>query len=166
MEEYIEIGQIVNTIGLKGELKVISFSDRPERFTNLKNIYVSKNGRYESLDIGATRVQKNVAVIKFKNIDTIEMAEKYKGLCVHIPKVQLEELPEGTYYVADLLGIKVFDESGELIGVLEEVNSYKANDVYSIKKEGKEILLPAISSVIKDIDIKNKKMVVCIPRGI
>lgn len=167
MEEYFEIGQIVNTSGLKGILKIKPFTDDIKKFSNLKTIYIkTKNGLTE-FKIEQVRYVKNMVMLKLAGIDIVEEAEKYRNLYIKVLRDQEEELEEGSYYVVDILGCKVNTDANQELGKIVDVFQTGSNDVYVVKDEqGKQILLPAIKQVIKNVDIKNKIITVHLLEGL
>ena len=167
MQEYLEVGQIVNTNGLKGLLKVNPFTDDITRFEKLKTILVEHKKELLEFEIESVRYQKKQVLLKLKGIDTIEEAEKYREDYLKIKRNKEEKLPENTYYIVDLIGLDIYTEGGELLGKLDDIFSTGSNDVYVVKNsEGKQILLPAISDVIKNIDLEQKKIVVNLIEGL
>lgn len=167
MQEYLEVGQIVNTNGLKGLLKINPFTDDITRFERLKTILVDHKKELLEFEIESVRYQKKQVLLKLKGIDTIEEAEKYREDYLKINRNKEEKLPEDTYYIVDLIGLDVYTENGELLGKLDDIFSTGSNDVYVVKNsEGKQILLPAISDVIKNIDLEQKKIVVNLIEGL
>ena len=167
MEEYFEIGQIVNTSGLKGEIKVKPFTDDITKFNNFKTIYVSVKKELKEFEIEHVRFSKNMIFLKLKGIDTIEEAENYRNLYLKIKRDKDEKLEEGVYYVVDLIGCTVYTDDNQILGKVDDVFSTGSNDVYVVKNEiGKQILLPAIKEVIKQIDINNKIITVNLLEGL
>ncbi len=167
MQEYFEVGQIVNTNGLKGLLKINPFTDDITRFERLKTIFIEHKKELLEFEIESVRYQKKQVLLKLKGIDTIEEAEKYREDYLKINRNKEEKLPEDTYYIVDLIGLDIYTEDGELLGKLDDVFSTGSNDVYVVKNgEGKQILLPAISDVIKNIDLEQKKIVVNLIEGL
>lgn len=167
MQEYLEVGQIVNTNGLKGLLKINPFTDDITKFERLKTILVEHKKELLEFEIESVRYQKKQVLLKLKGIDTIEEAEKYREDYLKINRNKEEKLPEDTYYIVDLIGLDIYTEGGELLGKLDDVFSTGSNDVYVVKNsEGKQILLPAISDVIKNIDLEQKKIVVNLIEGL
>jgi len=167
MEEYFEIGQIVNTSGLKGEIKVKPFTDDITTFNNFKTIYVSIKKELKEFEIEKVRFSKNMVFLKLKGIDTIEEAENYRNLYLKRKRDKDEKLEEDTYYIVDLLGCKVYTDEQKELGSIVDVFSTGSNDVYVVKDElGKQILLPAIKDVIKNVDIKNKLITVHLMEGL
>ena len=167
MEEYFEIGQIVNTSGLKGILKIKPFTDDIKKFSNLKTIYIKTKSGLTEFKIEQVRYVKNMVMLKLSGIDTVEEAEKYRNLYIKILRDQEEELEEGSYYVVDILGCKVNTDANQELGKIVDVFQTGSNDVYVVKDEqGKQILLPAIKQVIKNVDIKNKIITVHLLEGL
>ena len=167
MEEYFEIGQIVNTTGLKGVIKVKPFTDDITRFEDLKTIYISMKNELKEFVIEQVRYNKNMVLLKLKGIDTIEEAEKYRNLYLKIHRKDAGELEENTYFIADILGCKVCTEQGEDLGSLIDIFPTGSNDVYVVKnEEGKQVLLPAIKEVIKKVDIENRLIIVHLLEGL
>ena len=167
MQEYFEVGQIVNTNGLKGLLKINPFTDDITRFERLKTIFIEHKKELLEFEIESVRYQKKQVLLKLKGIDTIEEAEKYREDYFKINRNKEEKLPKDTYYIVDLIGLDIYTEDGELLGKLDDVFSTGSNDVYVVKNgEGKQILLPAISDVIKNIDLEQKKIVVNLIEGL
>lgn len=168
MEEYLEIGQIVNTNGLKGFLKIKPLTDDMTRFEELEYIYIQKGKELMKRQIEEVRYVKNMVLLKLEGINNIEEAEKYKNFYLKISKKDaIKNLPENSYLVVDILKCEVFTEEGECLGKMVDVMQTGSNDVYIVKnKEGKEILLPAIKDVVKNIDIQNKKIMVKLMDGL
>ena len=167
MEEFLEIGQIVNSYGIKGFAKVVPFTDDITRFEKLKTVYVEYKNKLEELTIQEVKYHKNLILLKIKGIDTIEEIEKYRNCYLKINRKDAVKLPEDTYFIVDLIGLEVFDEKENLLGTIVDVFPTGSNDVYVVKDElGKQILLPAIGSVIKKVDIPNKKMKVNLIEGL
>lgn len=167
MQKYFEIGQIVTTNGIKGFVKVNPFTDNIKRYDDLKSIYIEYKSELLEFKIEEVRYYKNQVILKLEGIDSIEEANKYRNCYLKIKREDAVKLPENTYFIADLIGIQVLDESNNFLGNIVDIFSTGSNDVYVVKNEiGKEILLPAISEVIKQIDIKNSKMVVNLIEGL
>ena len=167
MENFLEIGQIVNSYGIKGEVKVVPFTDNIKRFDDLKEVYVVTNNELKTFKIENVKYHKNNVLIKFVGIDNINDAEKYRNCYLKINRKDAVKLPEDTYFIVDLIGLKVYTEKEELLGTLVDVFPTGSNDVYVVKDElGKQKLLPAIAEVIKKVDIENKKMVVNLIEGL
>ncbi|MCI8832871.1 MAG: 16S rRNA processing protein RimM [Clostridia bacterium] len=167
MNDFLEIGQIVNSYGIKGFFKVVPFTDNITRFDDLKNIYIEKNKKLEKKEIEEVKYHKNLVLLKIKGIDDINDTEQYKNCYLKIDRKNVAKLPEDTYFITDIIGIEVFTEDGELLGNVIDVFPTGSNDVYVVKDElGKQILLPAIGDVVKNVDIISKKMTVKLIAGL
>lgn len=159
--DLLEVGKIVNTHGLKGEVKVVPWTDSPEVFEDIEYVYVKKKTEYERLDIAGLKYQKNNLIVRFSQFNHINDAEFYKNQVIYAERDMLGELPEGVYYIADLIGSDIVTEDGEKIGVLSDVFNTGSNDIYEVKREGKKnLLLPVIDEVVLNIDIENKRITV------
>lgn len=166
MVDYFEIGLITNTHGLKGEMKVKPFTQKKERYAELKKILIANQSDWKEYEIENVRYQKDMVLLKLKGVDTIEMAEKLKNHTISISRKEAKKLEENEHFIADLLGCEVI-ENQTLIGILEDIFTAGASDVYVIKRKGKkDLLLPALKSVIHRIDVENKRIEVEIPRGL
>ncbi len=167
MEEYLEIGQIVNTNGLKGLLKVKPLTDDITRFEELETIYIQIHSQLVEKKIEKVRYVKNMVLLKLEGIVDINEAEKYRNLYIKINRKDIKELPENSYLIVDMLKCEVYTEENELLGKMIDVLQTGSNDVYVVKNEnGKEILLPAIKDVVKKVDIQNKKIIVKLMEGL
>ena len=163
----LEIGQIVNTFGIKGMVKVKPFTDDIRRFDELKTVYVEKNGKQTEYEVEEVKYHKDMVLIKFKGIDKVEQAEMLRNSYLTVSRNSVEKLEEGRYYIVDLLGLEVYTDEQVLLGTLEDIFNTGSNDIYVVKdKQGKQILLPAIQDVIKQIDIENKKIIVHLLPGL
>ncbi len=156
MVEYFEIGLISNTHGLKGEVKVRPFTKSAKRYEEIKKILIDFNGTLKEYEIEAVRYQKDVVLLKLKTIETLEDAERLKGRYIKIPRDAASKENEDEFFIADLIGCEVY-ETESLIGILDDVFTAGDSDVYVVKRKGKkDLLLPAISSVIKNVDVVNR----------
>lgn len=165
--EYIEIGQIVNTNGLKGVVKVNHFTDDISKFEDLKYVYIQLKNELKKVKIEQVRYNKNQVLLKLEGIDSIEEAEKYRNFYLKTEKESQEDLGEDTYYIVDLIGLDVYSDKNEYLGKIEDVFPTGSNDVYVVKDNlGKQILIPAIADVVKEVDLKNKKMTINLIPGL
>lgn len=167
MTKYLEIGQIVNTFGIKGMVKVKPFSENLKRFDELKKVYIENKKVKKEYEIEEVKYHKDMILIKFKGVDNPEEADLLRTSYLVVDRKTQEPLEEGTYYVVDMLGLEVYTDEGELLGNLEDIFNTGSNDIYVVKNElGKQILLPAIADVIKNIDMENKKIIVHLIPGL
>ena len=167
MEKYLEIGQIVNTFGIKGQVKVNPFTDDIKKFEKLKEIYIEKKNELKLFQIEKVNYSKNMVILKLKGIETPEEAEKLRNSYIKIDRKNAKKLPEATYNIADLIGLDVYTDENKLLGKLDYIYNAGSSDIYVVKDEqGKEILLPAIKDVLKQVDLKNGKIIVHIIEGL
>ena len=167
MQKYFEVGQIVNTFGVKGMLKVKPFTDDVNRFEELKKVYICKKEKLEEVEIEEVKYHKDMVLLKVKGIDDMNEAEKVKGLYLKIDRKNAKKLPKDTYFIADLLGLEVYSDIGELLGKVDDIFRTGANDVYVVKNEnGKQLLLPGIPDVIKEIDLEKGIIIVHLLKGL
>ena len=166
-QEYIEIGQIVNTFGIKGFVKVNPFTDDMQRFRELNYVFVVRNKELLKMQIEEVKYHKNVVLVKFKGVEDINMAEQYKGCYIRIKREDARKLPKDTYFIADLIGVSVFDENDNFLGKVNDIYNNKVHDIYVIKDDlGKQILLPSTKEIIKQIDVENDRIVVHLIDGL
>lgn len=167
MQKYFEVGQIVNTFGIKGFLKVKPFTDDVSRFEELKTVYICKKDGMKQVEIEEVKYHKDMVLLKVKGIEDKTQAEMVKGLFLKIDRKDAKKLPKDTYFIADLLGLEVYTDEGELLGRVEDIFPTGANDVYVVKDElGKQILLPSIKEVLKEIDLEKEKIIVHLIEGL
>lgn len=167
MQEFLEIGQIVNTFGIKGIVKVKPFTDDITRFDDLEKVYVETNKTKKQYEIEEVKYHKDMVLIKFKGIDKIEEAELLRNSYLKINRQDEPKLENGTYYIVDLIGLDVYSDEGNLLGKVDDIFNNGSCDIYAIKDElGKQLLLPAISDVIKEINLEENRIVVHIIKGL
>lgn len=167
MNKYLELGQIVNVKGLKGEVKVNSFTDDNTKFERIPKVFLKQKETLKEYEIEKVGYHKNQVIIKFKNVNTVEEAESLRNSYIVVDREIFGELPEGVYYIADLIGLDVFTESNEYLGKVDDIFSTGSNDVYVVKDElGKQKLLPGIDEVIKQIDLESGKIIVNLIEGL
>ena len=159
MEDYLRVGVFANTHGLRGEIKVYPTTDDINRFRSLERVILDTKKAPLHLEVEGVRFIKNMVILKFKGIDDINQIEKYKGCDLLVTREDAVPLEEGEFYLADILGMPVEDETGRALGKIREVLQTGANDVYILDRpDGRELLLPAIPSCILDIDFEAGRM--------
>ena len=167
MEKYLEIGQIVNTFGIKGQVKIVPFTDDITRFDELKEIYVEKKNELKLFQIEQVNYKKNMVILKLKGIETVEEAEKLRNCYLKIDRKDAKKLPKDTYFIVDLLGLDVYTDEGKLLGKVDDIYNAGSSVIYVVKDElGKQILLPAIKDVLKEVDLENQKIIVHLIKGL
>ena len=167
MQKRFEIGQIVNTFGIKGEAKVVPFTDDITRFDDLKKVYVKTKKTETLYKVESVRYHKNMVLMKLKGIDNPEDANLLRQSYLLVDRENEEPLEEGVYYIVDLLGLEVYSDDNKLLGTVQDIFNTGSNDIYDVKDElGKRILLPGIPDVIKEVDLENKKIIVHLIPGL
>ncbi|MEK6692895.1 MAG: ribosome maturation factor RimM [Nitrospirota bacterium] len=166
-DDLITIGRIIKVLGLKGEVKVLSLTHNPERFRKLLSVFiVSPQGKGSERRIRGVRSWQGRVILSFEGISTSGEASGLLNHLIKIPEKDLDPLPDGEYYIFQLIGFTVYTDEGEDIGTLTDVLSTGSNDVYVVKKGEKEYLIPAIKDVIKEIDMKGRRMVIHPMKGL
>lgn len=155
MKEFFNVGQIVNTHGVKGEVKVYPLTDDVNRFDDLKEVLIDD----KKAVIEWVKYQKDRVIVKIKGIDTMNDAEKLKQKYIRVTRENAVELPEDTYFISDLIGCKVSDTDGFDYGNVYDVIQTGSNDVYWVKGN-KEILVPVLKEIVLDINIGEKKIII------
>ena len=162
--DLLEVGKIINTHGLRGEVKVIPWTDTPDVFEDLETVYLKNN---DVLTISSVKYQKNNLIVKFKELGDINEAEKLKNQVLYAERSALGELPEGVYYIADLIGLSARKETGEEVGKIKDVLQTGANDIYVVARGGaKDLLVPVIPNVVLSVDIDGGEVTVSLPDGL
>lgn len=155
--EKIEIGKIVNVVGLKGEVKVYNYSDSADIYETVPELYVGD----ELMAIEGVRVQKNMIILRLAGITDRNGAEALRGRVLYIRESDLPQLPEGQYYVRDLIGMEVTEENGSLLGHVTDVLQNTAQDIFEVERPGgRKLLIPKVDQFILDIDAGSRRITV------
>jgi 16S rRNA processing protein RimM len=164
MEKWFNVGKIVNTQGLKGEVRVISKTDFPEkRFKKGNHLYLFMPSSQNPIEltVKSHRTHKTFDILTFEGYEDINQVEKLREGILKVPETQLSELPEDEFYFHEIIDCVVMTTAGEEIGKIKEILTPGANDVWVIKgKNGKEILIPYIEDVVKKVDVKAKTIII------
>jgi 16S rRNA processing protein RimM len=158
----IAVGEIVNTHGIKGEVKVKSLTDFPERFKSKAVLIWEKDLNSQELTIEKVRSQNEIFLIKFNEVQNIDEALKIKGGLLKISSEQLKKLPADTYYIFELIGMEVQTDDGIILGKIKDIIQTGSNDVYVVNGTKKEYLIPAIRLIVQEID-KSKGTIIIKP---
>ncbi len=164
--DYFVIGKIVNTQGIKGDLRVIPTTDDISRFELLDFVYIEKKGNIDKYDIQNIRYHKQFVLLKLKDVDDMTTAEGFKNSEVKITSDMAMPLNKDEYYIRDLYSMEVVTDSGEFLGTIEDILFTGANDVYVVRNNINEILIPAIKQCILKVDKENNKMTVRLLEGL
>lgn len=169
-EKYYNVGKIVNTHGIKGEVRVIAMTDFIEdRFRPGRRLYIFLEGTNSPIEvvIKTSRPHKQFQVISFEGYPTINEVEKFKGGLLKIKDEDRGPLAEGEYYYDEIIGLEVWTEEGEQLGIVKEIFQTGANDVWVVKRENKpDLLLPYIGDCVKQVDLEQKKIIVHLLEGL
>lgn len=161
-EKMYNIGKVINTHGIRGEVKVHRISDFDERFEVGETVFLeSDSEQLLQLEISGHRIHKGFDLLTFKGLNNINEVEHFKGFYLKITENQLTDLEENEFYYHEIIGCNVYKKNQEKIGFVKEILSPGANDVWVIKQEkGKDLLIPYIDDVVKEIDINEKKIII------
>ena len=167
MEDRFQVGVITSTHGIKGEVKVFPTTDNVKRFKKNMEIILDTGKENIQLTVESVKFFKQFVILKFKGIDNINDIEKYKTKSLYVTRANAVRLRKDEYFIADLLGVDVWEDNDEKLGVLKDVIETGANDVYVITLEDcKELLIPGIKVCILDVDVENRKMTVHVMDGL
>jgi len=167
-ELFIAIGKILTTHGNKGELIVEPLTDFPERFQTGEEVWLDREGRFSKHRIESVRFHRQWVILGLSGVPDMSAAEELRGGLLKVPADRVYPLPEGHYYVFQLVGLPVFTQEGDFLGILKDVLPTGSNDVYQVchPETGREILLPAIKDCIKSIDLEHRRIVVHVLPGL
>ena len=167
MTKYLEIGQIVNTFGIKGMVKIKSFTDDINRFDKLEKVYIKNKDGKKEYQIQEVKYHKNMVLMKLEGIDTLEQADILRQSYLLVNREDEEPLEEGVYYIVDLIGLEVYTDENVFLGNVDDIFNTGSNDIYVVKDgKGKQILLPGIPEVLKNVDLENGKITVHLIPGL
>jgi 16S rRNA processing protein RimM len=167
MQKLLPIGKIAGVHGIKGNLRVKTYTEISTFFsTGRKLIIKDKSGGMNLFEVAWAEPYKQGIRLRLKEAPDRNAAERLVGLDIFMDQGELPELEEGSYYWADLIGMTVWTTDNTMIGQIDSIIETGANDVYVVRNNKEEILIPAIESVVVDIDLKNKAMKVQLPEGL
>ena len=161
-ENLISIAKILNFHGIKGEAKIGFTKGRENQIEALKKVFAKKDGKYFELNVSSVRFHKHFAIIKFKEFQTVNDVEEFKGCDLFLSKEEVEEnLANDEYLISDLIGMDVYDEDGSCVGTITAIGENLANDLLSVKDgNGKEHLVPFVKEIVPVVDLKGRKVVI------
>ncbi len=164
MKDYVRVGKIVNTHGVKGCMKLISLTDDLERFDELEYVYTEIDNKKRN--INDVWYRNGMVYLELEGVNSMDDAVKLKESYVSIDESQLKDLPEDTYYIYELKGLDVYSTENELIGKVKEVFQTGANDVYEVEGKSTTYYIPAIKNIVKEVNIKEKKITINVVEGL
>lgn len=161
MADYITVGKIAAPFGLRGEVKVIPYTDFPERFVQTRRLFLNKDGLFREANIERVTCRERDIILKIKGIDSPEEAAEYRQALLQIPRDEAWPLPEGSYYHFQIIGLSVATADGLVLGRVAEILETGSNDVYVVRDDKKkEYLIPALKDVVRDIDLEKGLMLI------
>ena len=167
MEDFFQVGVISSTHGIGGEVKVFPTTDDAARFKKLKEVILDTGKERLTLHIVQVRFFKQMVILKFREFQNINEVERFRGKSLYVSRKNAVKLQKDEYFIADIIGIRVYTDEGEDLGVLSDVIQTGANDVYTVKKEGeRELLIPAIKDCIRQVDVEAGRMTVRLLPGL
>lgn len=166
MIKYISVGQIIGVYGIKGELKVYPLTDNTKRFDDLVDVFIEIENEISRFKVNYVKYLKNLVIVKLKGIDSIESAEEFCSKYIKVSRKDAVKLSSDSYFICDLIEAEVFTVEGLYLGKVKDVIKTGSNDVYIVKNEEKEVLIPALKSIFKKIDIENSRLIVELPEGL
>lgn len=164
-KQYLEVGKVVGTHGIQGEMRVQPWSDSPDFLAGFRTFFLDGAGS-EKISVCSVRPHGNLVLVKAEGVDSIEGAERFRGRVLFINRDDIA-LEEGRHFVEDLLGCTVLDaDSGKVLGQISDVSATGANDVWHISRGGKEYLIPVIPEVVLSVDTDREEVVIRPLKGI
>lgn len=152
MNKLITIGKFGAPHGVRGEIRIIPLTDFPNRFKNLRNVIVNES---QSLTVNSVRYHNQFIIIKFDEFDSMEAVKTLNGKLLKVERKDVPPLAPGEFYSFDIIGLLVKDENENILGNVVEILKTGSNDVYIVEKDNQQLLVPALKSVVKNIDIEN-----------
>jgi len=151
-KKFVEIGKITGARGIKGELKVVPWSDAPEDFAKYSRFFLEQGGKFQEFQNERARSHQNMVLLQLKEISSVEAAASLRGQILYVKASDMPRLPDGKYYFYELLGLPVVLPDGKVLGKVREIMQTGANDVYVVQNGEKEYLIPAVPGVVSNVD--------------
>ncbi len=167
MLDYLTIGTIVNVHGVHGEVKVMPETDDVNRFRKLKKVLLSSGGTRREIEIKGVKFSNKFVILKFEGIDDRDIADKLRGVELQVERKDAIKLPEGRYFIGDLIGCLVVEDNGDKLGHVTNVIPGAGSDIYDVDcGNGKNILIPVLEDVVLSVDIEAEVITVRLPKGL
>lgn len=162
MNKFVSVGKILNFHGIKGEAKVGFTKNQEDFFCSLDKVFVKKDNEYLPLIIKNSRLHKNIALVQFEGINSIDELLEYKGAFLYVEEETIREnLEEDEFLIDELVSLEVFDQNGEKKGFVVGVSNNGASDLLSVKTNSKKIvLIPFVKAIVTNVSIKDKKIII------
>lgn len=165
---YYHVGRIVNTHGIRGEIMVVPTTDFiEERFKNGAKLVIERSGELIPVTVEKARPHKGMQLVKLAEFDNINDVQKFRDCYLSVSEDDQDDLDEGEYYYHQIIGLDVYDLDDNKLGKIKEIMSPGANDVWVVERQGgKDLLLPVIKDVIKDVDLDKGQVHVELMEGL
>ncbi len=167
--DYLIIGKVLRPFGIHGEIKVLPITDRLDRFKDLEFIFLKRDRSFIKIDIEDVRLMRGYAQLKLRGYDERNDADKLRGELLYIDRENAARIEKDSYYYYDILGCSVITQEGEPLGMVFDIQNAGSSDVYFVRprnSESREFLIPAISDVVKEIDVAKKEIVIQLVDGL
>lgn len=165
--ELVAIGKILKPIGIRGALKIEPLTDTPERFQQLRRVWIGASAKSaREASIRSVETQMHYVVLSVDSIQSVEKAEEFRHAYVFVPLDERIPPKEGAYFIDAIIGCNVYDGADTFIGTVGDVFSMPANDVWLVRTPEKEILLPAVKFFIRNVDVENKRIIIHVIEGL
>jgi 16S rRNA processing protein RimM len=164
--ELITIGVITTAQGTRGEVRVYPLTDFPDRFRRMQVVTVDINQSLHCFHLETVRYLKQMVIIKFKEVSDMNAALALKGALLKIDRDQVVPLPQDHYYFFEIIGLSVYEENGEFLGEIVDIQQTGSNDIYLVRKNGKDLLIPALKTVVRQVDLVQKRITVALMPGL
>ncbi|MBE6729669.1 MAG: 16S rRNA processing protein RimM [Ruminococcaceae bacterium] len=162
---YLQVGKVVGSHGIKGMVRVECWCDSPDFLRKFKKLYSAENSDMR-MEVEKASAHKNIALVKFKNIDTVENAEALRGTVLYIFRDDAK-LEKGRYFIEEIIGCKVYDSQNKTFyGIIKDISPTGANDIWHIEKDGIEYLFPSVPDFVDNVDIEKEVAFIKPPKGI
>jgi len=161
---YLIIGRVLKPWSYRGEMKMEILTDFPQRFASLHQVFIGDDAKPFSVE--RAHLHGKYVLLKLKDVDSTEAADKLRDQLVQVARADAVQLPKGQHFIHELIGLRVVTTEGETLGVIEEILDTRANDVYVVRNETREILIPATEEIVKEIAVERGEMVVKLIEGL
>jgi len=159
--EFVIIGRISKSHGVRGAVKVEPITDDPNRFTLLGKVHIGpEDAPGDAVDIERVQFQNKFIILSLSNITSREAADRLRGQYLHIPVDQSLDLPDGSVYIYDLIGLKVYTNRNTFVGTVKDYQEFPANDLFVVEKDDREYLIPDVPEIVQDIDLDNGHVII------
>jgi len=161
--DYLIIGKVLRPFGVHGEVKVLPITDCSDRFNGLGFVFLKQDNNFLKIDIEAVRLLRGYVHLKLEGYNELDKVDTLRGKYLYIDRKHAVKIKKGSYYYYDILGCRVITKDGELLGTVFDIQNAGSSDVYFVRPQNSkngELLIPAISDVVKEIDVANKEIVI------